>query len=255
MSIQKFIPYVWQQAMDNIIMSKQTIASFVNRLSGGDISQWGDTLSLTGPEDLRVKGFDPDGDIHPEDVLSIEHGAYFNLFVNNADEAQRALESVERAVENPCERLAIDSEQYLLSKIRNFAGIHMKKSMPKNASECSELIMEVYSIMKRCIDRKDSFVVVVPQCLASLMIGSERFHVEWNEGRPMLNCVGIPVSASKDLLNEVIVLNVDSVWFAGKVAKLIPYRPEKGFCDGVKGLYLCGAKVEHPNHICVCELI
>ncbi len=254
MSIQNFIPYIWQQAMDNIIMSKQTIASFVNRLHGGDIRQWGDTLNLTRLEDIRVKAFDPDADIRPEDVLTIEHGAYFNLFVNDVEYAQRSLESVERALENQCERLAIDSEQYLLSKIRDSAGIRIKKNMPENAAKCCELIMEVYSIMKQCIDRKDSFVVIVPQHLVSLMIGSEHFYVGWNEDHPMLNCGGIPVSASKDLLKEVIVLNVDSIWFAGNVAKLIPYRPESGFRDGVKGLYLCGAKVEHPDHICVCEL-
>lgn len=36
---------------------------------------------------------------------------------------------------------------------------------------------------------------------------------------------------------------------ANQIARTDAYRPEKGFCDGVKGLNLCGCKVVQPDGV------
>ena len=43
----------------------------------------------------------------------------------------------------------------------------------------------------------------------------------------------------------------DAVTFANQITKVEAYRPEKGFCDGVKGLCLSGAKVLIPDAVMV----
>ena len=46
----------------------------------------------------------------------------------------------------------------------------------------------------------------------------------------------------------------DAVTFANQITKVEAYRPEKGFCDGMKGLCLSGAKVTIPSAVCYCTL-
>ena len=43
----------------------------------------------------------------------------------------------------------------------------------------------------------------------------------------------------------------DAVTFANQIARTDAYRPEKGFCDGVKGLHVYGAKVVQPTGLVV----
>ena len=53
----------------------------------------------------------------------------------------------------------------------------------------------------------------------------------------------------QDLTNEIIAMIPDAVTFANQIARTDAYRPEKGFCDGVKGLNLCGCKVVQPDGV------
>ena len=53
----------------------------------------------------------------------------------------------------------------------------------------------------------------------------------------------------------MIALIPEAVTFANQITKVDAYRPEKGFCDGVKGLCLSGAKVLIPNAVLVYKLV
>ena len=59
---------------------------------------------------------------------------------------------------------------------------------------------------------------------------------------------------SVDLNNELVAMIPDAVTFANQITKVEAYRPEKGFCDGVKGLCLSGAKVTMPDAVFIYNL-
>lgn len=255
MSIQNFVPFIWEQALKNAIMDKQSIAICVNRLGENDFSQWGDTLKIANWKDIRVKAYAPDADIRPDDVLTIEHGAYFNFFVSDADKAQRNLSAVSSVVENAAERIAIDSEHYLMQKACEKAGTRMKMNKPKTADRFCELLVEVFAetIKKagKCVDVS----VCVPSDLVSVMAGDPRLEYRRVGDKIRAYCVGIQILVTPDLQNAILAMDNTAVAFAGRVTRIEAYRAERGFCDGVKGLYLCGAKVADPDHVCVCELM
>lgn len=258
MSICNVIPGLWTRVLEESIFEKQTVANHVMRI-GGEFNNWGDVLNIGVEKDIRIKPFNPEAEVEPDNLLNIEHGAYYNFFVNDVDRAQSSLDNMKDAMEIAAERLAADSEQYLVSKICKSAGVRMKAKLPQTREECSELIARVYSCMKQRHNSSAVVSIVVPVHLVKILMGDRMTFYE------MMNCLeqkdvlsmqfmGIPVFASPDLQTAVVAMEHDAVWFAGKVTRLLPYRPERGFCDGVKGLYLCGATVEKPDGVCVCEL-
>lgn len=258
MSIHNVIPSLWTRVLEESISEKQTVANHVMRM-GGEFSNWGDVLNIDVEKDISVKAFNPEAEVEPDNLLIIEHGAYYNFFVNDADRVQSDLVKIQDAMKTAAERLAVDSEQYLLSKICKAAGVRMKAKLPQTIEECSELIARVYSCMKQRHNSSAVVSVVVPVYLMEIMMGDkmliyEKMNRFEKEDILSMRFMGIPVFASPDLQTEVVAMEDDAVWFAGKVTRLLPYRPEIGFCDGVKGLYLCGATVEKTEGVCVCEL-
>ena len=258
MSIHNFIPNLWTRVLEESIAEKQTVANHVMRM-GGEFSNWGDVLNIDFEKDIRVKAFNPEAEDEPDNLLIIEHGAYYNFFIYDADRVQGDLVKMKDAMETVAERLAVDSNQYLLSKICESAGVRMKAKLPQTIDECSELIARVYSCMKQRRNSSAVVSVVVPVHLMEIMMGDRMLIIEKmnhfeQEDVLSMRFMGVPVFASPDLQKEVVAMEDDAVWFAGKVTRLLPYRPERGFCDGVKGLYLCGATVEKPDGVCVCEL-
>ena len=258
MSIHDVIPSLWTRVLDESIAEKQTVANHVMRICG-EFSNWGDVLNIDVEKDIRVKPFNPDAEVEPDNLLIIEHGAYYNFFVNDADRVQSSLLLMKEAMETSAERIAADSEQYLMSKICKSAGVRMKGELPKTNDECCELIARVYSCLKQKRNSSVVVSVVVPMHFVNIMMGDRRLifenmHQYDQEYMLGMHCCGIPVIASADTPTAVIAIEHDAIVFAGKVTRMLPYRPEVGFCDGVKGLYLCGAKVEKPEGVCVCEL-
>ena len=66
--------------------------------------------------------------------------------------------------------------------------------------------------------------------------------------------VGFDIYVSNELDDEIVAMIPDAVTFANQITKVEAYRPEKGFCDGLKGLCLSGAKVLIPNAVAVFTL-
>ena len=65
------------------------------------------------------------------------------------------------------------------------------------------------------------------------------------------HALGFDIYVSHDLTTQIITMVPEAVTFANQITKVDAYRPEKGFCDGVKGLSLCGAKVTMPEAVSV----
>ena len=71
----------------------------------------------------------------------------------------------------------------------------------------------------------------------------------------MARAAGFDIYISNNLEGEFVVMIPDAVTFANQITKVEAYRPEKGFCDCVKGLCLSGAKVTQPKAVCICTIL
>ena len=268
MAIANFIPQVWSARLQENLHKALVFGALCNRNYEGDIAQWGDTVHLNALNDITVKADAPATDIEdPEQLattdttLTINHGAYYNFYINDADATQARVELMDAAMRNAAYRLAADAEMYILEVIREGAGLKAELPLPAEADGgLYALLLQLKSTLDNANVPRYERKMILPPNLESTLLMDNRFITgsaaaddRLAEGA-VARAAGFDIYISTDLSNEIITMTPDAVTFANQVTKVEAYRPEKGFRDGVKGLCLCGAKVIQPKAVCVCTI-
>ena len=259
MAISNFIPKVWSARLKENLYKALVFGALCNRNWEGDIAQWGDTVHINNLADVTVRAYTPNTDIEDPDQLSgsdvtltIDHGAYYNFYVNDVDAAQARADIMEAAMRNAAQKLAEDAESYILSKIREGAGKKVSGPVPEGG--VYELIVNIKTALdEKNVPRADR-KLVVPAAIEAELLMDARFitgNGAVSDARladgSVARAAGFDIYISNDLDNELIAMTPDGVTFANQITKIEAYRREKGFDDGVKGLSLCGAKVVIPD--------
>ena len=269
MAITNFIPQVWSARLQENLKHALVFGNLCNHNYEGEISQWGDTVHINMLNDITVKPYNPGMDIaDPEQLsgndvtLTIDHGSYYNFFINDVDAVQARADLMDGAMRNAAYRLAVDTEKYILDVIHDGAGA--TNDIPLDMEDPTSL----YSLLLLIKSNMDA--AGVPHYNRKLVIGpmieigllnDERFVTGSSEANARLEegmvarVMGFDIYVSHDLEYELIAMTPDAVTFANQITKVDAYRPEKGFCDGVKGLCLSGAKVLIPDAVQVYKLI
>lgn len=262
MAINKFIPKVWSARLQENLHKALVFGTLCNRNWEGEISQWGDTVHINSLADITVRPYTPNEDIvDPEQLsgedmtLTINHGAYYNFYLNDVDAAQARPELMDAAMRNAAMKLAEDTETYLLGVIREGAGTKTEGAIP--AGGVYELLVQIKTALDGKHMPKHGRQLVMPSSVESQLLLDNRFITGTVAGDSRLaegavaRAAGFDIYISADLTDEIIAMNSDSVTFANQIARTEAYRREKGFDDGVKGLSLCGAKVVLPQCVYV----
>ena len=261
MAITTFIPKVWSARLNENLRKALVFGALCNRNWEGEIAQWGDTVHINNLADITVKPYTPNTDIDDPQQLSgtdttlvIDHGAYYNFYVNDVDAAQARADVMEAAMRGAAQKLAEDTESYILGVIRQGAGTKASGAIPKGG--VYELLIQI----KTALDGKNvpraGRKLIVPSSVEAELLLDERF-VTGTVGESRLaegsvaRAAGFDVYISNDLDNEIVAMTSDGVTFANQITRIEAYRREKGFDDGVKGLSLCGAKVVIPDCVYV----
>ena len=269
MAITNFIPQVWSARLQENLQQALIFGNICNRNYAGDLAQWGDTVHITSLNDITVRPYDPSVEIEdPEQLagsditLTIDHGAYYNFFINDVDAAQARADVMDAAMRNAAHRLAVDAERYILSVIKEGAGI---KENVEGSIDNAESMYFMLLQFKRLLDEKNvprlNRKLVVPSILENTLLMDPRFVTGSTEANGRLEngavarACGFDIYISPDLTDDIVVMTSDAVTFANQITKVDAYRPEKGFCDGVKGLCLCGAKVIIPDAVMYFKIV
>lgn len=268
MAITTFIPQVWSARLQENLHNALVFGTLCNRNYEGEIAQWGDTVHINTLNDITVKAYDPSVSIDdPEQLsgtdttLTIDHGAYYNFFINDVDAVQARTDLMDAAMRNAAYRLADDAEDYILSVIREGAGAKLTKAIPAEAEGgLYALLLEIKNKLDENGVPRFERKLVLPPALESTLLLDSRFITgsaaaddRLAEGA-VARAAGFDIYISADLTGEIIAMIPDAVTFANQITKVEAYRPEKGFSDGVKGLCLSGAKVLIPGAVCVCTI-
>lgn len=265
MAITTFIPQIWSARLLEKLNRKLVFGSLVNRNYEGEILQYGDTVHINSLEDITVKAYTPNSDIDaPEQLtttdtaLVIDHGAYYNFYVDDVDKVQARADLIDAAMENASRRLAEDTEAYILTKIIEGAGTKTSGAIPTGG------IYEMFVMLKMALDEKNvpraGRKLVVPSAVEAELLLDSRFITGTESGNERLEngmvarAAGFEIYLSNLLTDKIVALNMEGVTFAQQLTEIEAYRPEKKFADGVKGLSLCGAKVVQPDVVLVHEL-
>ena len=265
MAINNFIPNVWSARLQEKLQRALVFGTLCNRNYEGEIRQWGDAVHINTINDITVKPYDPAVAIDdPEELsgtdmtLTIDHGAYYNFFINDVDAVRAHADLMDAAMKNAAERLARDAETYILSVIRQGAGKKESKAIPSEAEGgLYALLLEIKGALDAAdVPRSDRKLVLPPALETELLLDS-RFITGTSEAAHRLTegavarAAGFDIYISGDLNKEIVALVPEAVTFANQITRVDAYRPERGFCDGVKGLCLSGAKVTMPDAVCV----
>ena len=259
MAITSFIPKVWSARLLENLQKALVFGSLCNRNWEGDIAQWGDTVHINSLSDITVKPYTPSTDIDdPEQLsgadatLTIDHGAYYNFYLNDVDAAQAQADLMDAAMRNAAYRLAVDTEQYILGVIREGAGKKVSGPVPEGG--VYELIVGIKTALdQKNVPRLDRKLVVPASVEGQLLLdnrfitGSGAFREAALTEGSIARAAGFDIYISNDLTDEIVAMTPDGVTFANQISQIEAYRREKGFADGVKGLSLCGAKVVQPD--------
>ena len=262
MAISNFIPQVRSARLQEKLQHALVFGLLCNRSYEGDIRQWGDTVHINTINDITVKPYDPAVAIDDPEELSgadttlvIDHGAYYNFFINDVDAVQARADLMDAAMKNAAERLARDAETYILSVIRAGAGKKETKAIPDGGLYA--LLVDIKTAMDKAgVPRTDRKLVLPPELESDLLLdqrfitGSSAAARRLAEGS-VARAAGFDVYISGDLSSEIIAMTPEAVTFANQITRVDAYRPERGFSDGVKGLCLSGAKVLQPAAVCV----
>jgi len=157
---------------------------------------------------------------------------------------------------NAAYRLALDAEQYILSVIKEDAGT--KQTITGSLSDPDGVYFMILQF-KLLLDQNNvprlNRKLIVPPFVETTLLMDPRFVTGSAEAADRLEngavarACGFDIYISPDLTDEIIAMIPEAVTFANQITKVDAYRPEKGFCDGVKGLCLSGAKVIIPEAV------
>jgi len=268
MAITNFIPQVWSARLQENLKHALVFGNLCNHNYEGEISQWGDTVHINTLNDITVKPYTPGVDIaDPEQLsgsdvtLTIDHGSYYNFFINDVDATQARADLMDEAMKNAAYRLAVDAEKYILNVIKEGAGTKLTMPLPvEDPTALYPILLQIKTNMDaNGVPRFGRKLVVGPTVEALLLLdnrfvtGSSDANTRMEEG-VVARAAGFDIYVSHDLELEIIAMVPEAVTFANQITKVDAYRPEKGFCDGVKGLCLSGAKVVIPDAVQVYTL-
>lgn len=263
MAITTFIPKIWAARLLDKLNRQLVFGNLVNRNYEGEILKYGDTVHINSLEDITVKTYTPNTDIAaPEQLtttdtaLVIDHGAYYNFYVDDVDKVQARGDLIDAAMANAARRIAEDTEDYILSKIIEGAGEKTSGAIPTGG------IYEVLVMLKMNLDEKNvprtGRALIVPPAVETELLMDARFVMAGNEASNarlengmVARAAGFEIYTSNALTDKMVALTREGVTFAQQLTEVEAYRPEAKFADGVKGLALCGAKVVQPDMVLV----
>lgn len=268
MAITNFIPEVWSAAILEALRAKLVFPSLCNRDYEGDIREAGDTVHITGYDDVTVHEYVRGKAITVDDatdkeaaVLKIDKSDYFAFKVNDLDKAQAKADMTGKFTNSAAYNMMKNVENYISNLMDTAAAPPAKTVDVGTPADAYLAVVEAgRKLDVQNVPDEGRWLVVSPD-FYSLLLQDSRF-IEGTEAghNTLLNGVvgqvrGFTVvksnnvprkSASPDTQSILAGTNA-AVTFAQQVSQVEAMRMQTDFADMVRGLDLYGAKVIRPE--------
>lgn len=268
MAITNFIPEVWSAAILEALRAKLVFPSLCNRDYEGDIREAGDTVHITGYNDVTVHKYMRGQAITVDDatdkeaaVLEINQSDYFAFKVNDIDKTQAKADLTGKLTNSAAYNMMKNVENYISNLMDTAVSTPAKTVAVGTPADAYLAVVEAgRKLDVQNVPDEGRWLVVSPDFYA-LLLQDSRF-IEGTEAghNTLLNGVvgqvrGFTVvksnnvprkSASPDTQSILAGTNA-AVTFAQQVSKVEAMRMQTDFADMVRGLDLYGAKVIRPE--------
>lgn len=279
MAITNFIPEVWAAAIAESLKKSLVYGNVSNRDYEGDIAQKGDTVHITGVQDLTIGDYVKGTDITVEAAtdrnaatLTIDQAKYFAFEADDVDKRQAAGDFVTAFSTQAAYQLADVADQYIAGVMAGAAANKLADVATTEPEKAYDTLVDLaVALDKSNTPTIGRWVVVTPEFYGLLrkdtrfVAGSENANATLLNGQigtaagfAVLESNNAPAANSKttkaaagDLGNVIIAGSPVATTFAEQINSVEAARKEKGFADVIKGLHLYGATVVRPDALAV----
>lgn len=268
MAITNFIPEVWSASILEALRAKLVFPSLCNRDYEGDIREAGDTVHITGYDDVTVKKYTRGTNITVDAVtdankgtLTIDQSDYFAFKVNDLDKVQAKADLTGNFTNSAAYNMALNVEKYISGLMDKAATAPAKTISVTTPSDAYLAVVEARKQLdKQNVPTEGRWIVVSPDFYA-LLLQDSRF-VEGTEAghNTLLNGVvgsvsgftvvesnNVPTVSGKPSKQSIIAGTNAATTFAQQVNKVEAMRMQDDFADMVRGLDLYGGLVVRPE--------
>ena len=268
MAITNFIPEVWSAAILEALRAKLVFPSLCNRDYEGDIREAGDTVHITGYDDVTVRKYVRGQPITVDDVtdkeaavLKIDKSDYFAFKVNDLDKAQAKADLTGKFTNSAAYNMMKNVENYISNLMDAAVETPAKTVAVGTPADAYLAVVEAgRKLDVQNVPDEGRWLVVSPDFYA-LLLQDSRF-IEGTEAghNTLLNGVvgqvrgftvvksnNVPRKSSSPDTQSILAGTNAAVTFAQQVSKVEAMRMQTDFADMVRGLDLYGAKVIRPE--------
>lgn len=268
MAITNFIPEVWSAAILEALRAKLVFPSLCNRDYEGDIREAGDTVHITGYNDVTVHEYVRGQAITVDDVtdkeaavLKIDQSDYFAFKVNDLDKTQAKADLTRKFTNSAAYNMMKNVENYISNLMDTAVSTPAKTVSVGTPADAYLAVVEAgRKLDVQNVPDEGRWLVVSPDFYA-LLLQDSRF-IEGTEAghNTLLNGVvgqvrgftvvksnNVPSKKASPDTQSILAGTNAAVTFAQQVSKVEAMRMQTDFADMVRGLDLYGAKVIRPE--------
>lgn len=276
MSVKNFIPTIWSARLLAHLDKRHVYLNLLNRDYEGEIKNYGDTVKVNQIGDVTVKDYTKGQDIDaPEDlsgeqqVLTIDQAKYFNMAVDDVDNAQTNPKLMDAAMQRAAYAMNDVVDQFAANLLA--VNVHGDNQI---GTDESPIVITVDNAYDHLVDLGTKLTeanvttvgrwAVIPAWFHGLLLKDRRFvgnGTDYNkailEGGEVGQAAGFTIYVSNNVPNvgkakyKIIAGTNEAGSYAEQILETEAYRPEKRFSDAVKGLHVYGAKVFQSKCIAV----
>jgi len=276
MGVASFIPTIWSAKLFVRLRKQLVAASIVNNDYEGEIRNYGDRVKINEIGPITISDYAKYGTLTWAELTSaqkeliIDQAKSFSFKMDDIDTAQVNPKLMNAAMDEASYSIADTIDQYLLSLYAQ-AGVTNTTYMGSSASPISVSsgnVILTLSFAGRYLSEKNvpqanRFMVVTPWLHQKMLlaeiggISATAVPKTFDNGALTSGFVGQAlgfnflvsnnVQASASSVSAIMCGNTSAISYAGQVAKIKAVELQDSFGEGVKGLYVYGAKVARPD--------
>lgn len=252
MSVQNFIPAVWEASLLKNFHER----SVAEAITTAPAKIEGNKIVFNSVSDVTINNYTGTvswGDLETSKVeIPMDIKKYFAFMVDDVDAAQAAGELINPHTEEAGAKMQEEMDKAVLTE-----ALKTKNTVTKGANETAyDLIVKGnLALNKKKVPKSNRFAVINAEVLAELCL-DPRFTKEYTilengiiEGADINGC---QLTYSEELnagAYAIVVLHKSAIGFGKQLDEVEAMRLESSFADGVRGLAVAGTKTLRENAV------
>lgn len=283
MGLENFIPTMWSAKLFVRLRKILVFAGVVNTDYEGEISNFGDRVKINEVGPVTISDYTKYGSLTWQELdsaqkeLIIDQAKSFSFKIDDIDRAQQNPKIMNGAMSEAAYGIADEIDQYIAS-LYPYAGVTNTTNMGSSTSAksvSSGNVIETITYAGRYLTEKnvplEGRIFIMPPWVHQKLLLAEVGGISATAVPKVFDggsysagyvgtALGFNILVSNNVQNSAtsvsacLALNRTAISYAGQISQVKAVDLQDSFGQGVKGLYVYGAKVVRPNALAALHL-